>query len=386
MTIYLIKKVLILANKNAGEWAELYALIKILSDGKLFPADGDQNIIEDSYYPVISIPMCNEADKSPIEFKVESKNKTIIINTPDKKTTITMDELRSEASRFFTIISSRVGRSFSVPEIEPLLKRLQNPTTKQSNDKKADIHICLHDINTGQAINSGFSIKSKHSKPATLLNASRQTLFRYRIIDENSNKSVEESLATYDVNKKKVGSKTRIQNLHNNGYQLEFDHVVGESFSENLTLIDSSLELILAECLKYYMNSNKTSLSYIVEEIAKTNPCNFRAKDTSRITDFYIYKVKRFLIDAALGMMPSKPWKGLFDASGGYIIVKETGDVVCYHIFSWNTFQDYLYNNLKFEAPSSTGKGSKSSFNYALPIEINGDTFIDICLQIRFKS
>ncbi|WP_076416407.1 HpaII family restriction endonuclease [Shewanella sp. UCD-KL12] len=371
--------------KNAGEWAELYALIKILADGKLFPADGEQNIIEGSYYPVVSIPMQNDDNSSPIEFRVES-DKTILVKSPDKTNIITMKELHTEASNFFKIISSRKGRSFSVPEIEPLLDKLQNPTTKQSSDKKADIHICLHDINTGQTVNSGFSIKSRHSKPATLLNASKQTLFRYRVVDKNSSKSVKESLATYDVNKEKIGSKTRVQNLNKNGYDLEFEYVVGESFSENLTLIDSSLALILSECLKFYMNSNKTSLSYIVEEVAKKNPCGFKARDSERIKDFYIYKVKRLLIDAALGMMPSKPWKGQFDASGGYIIVKEAGDIVCYHIFSWNAFQDYLFNNLKFEAPSSTGKGSKSSFNYALPLEIKGIQYMDICLQIRFKK
>ena len=36
----------------------------------------------------------------------------------------------------------------------------------------------------------------------------------------------------------------------------------------------------------------------------------------------YTYKFKKFLCSCALGMKPAKPWDGLDEANGGYIIVK----------------------------------------------------------------
>ena len=53
----------------------------------------------------------------------------------------------------------------------------------------------------------------------------------------------------------------------------------------------------------------------------------------------------------ALGMMPASQWKGKYEATGGYIIVKEDGDILCYHIYNRNEFREYLYNNTKFDTP-----------------------------------
>ena len=95
--------------------------------------------------------------------------------------------------------------------------------------------------------------------------------------------------------------------------------------------------------------------------------------------------MKRLIVDAALGMQPKVVWAGKYDASGGYIVVKSSGEVVCYHLYNWNALQDYLYKNLKFETPTSTSSGSKKSFNYALYYVENGEPYMDICLQLRFK-
>ena len=40
---------------NIGEWSELYALFKILSDGELAAGDQDLNKINNLIYPVIKI-------------------------------------------------------------------------------------------------------------------------------------------------------------------------------------------------------------------------------------------------------------------------------------------------------------------------------------------
>ncbi len=56
-------------------------------------------------------------------------------------------------------------------------------------------------------------------------------------------------------------------------------------------------------------------------------------------------------------MMPSKVCTGQYDATGGYLIVKGNGDVLCYHFFNRNQFEDYLLNNTKLDTASSSRHG-----------------------------
>ncbi|HIF9105297.1 TPA: HpaII family restriction endonuclease [Photobacterium damselae] len=373
---------------NAGEWAEFYVLMKILSEGKLYSADGEQNKINDKYFPVISIEMqksgSSKNEPTLIKYVVDMSEHEIEVISNNNSSRIDMNYLKEEAQKFFSLISHRKG-SFSIPEISDVLSSLNNPITKQSSSKKADIHIIIHDIMTGFENEVGFSIKSQHSSPATLINASGQTLFKYKINRNNIDLNIIKELLSPECDNNKVGPKKRVSNLIQSGVDLQFIDVKKNEFRENLQLIDSTMDVFLADCLFVFMTTNHTDLKTIVTQVAQRNPCNYKTKNQERLLDFYTYKMKRLITDAALGMQPSVPWTGQYDASGGYIIVKSTGDVICYHLYNWNALQDYLFNNLRFETPSSTGTGSKSSFNYALYYEDNNESYLDICLQIRFK-
>ena len=97
-------------------------------------------------------------------------------------------------------------------------------------------------------------------------------------------------------------------------------------------------------------------------------------------TFFYEYKIKRFLTDVALGMMPSKVWTGQYDATGGYLIVKESGDILCYHIYNRNEFEDYLFNNTKLDTASS------SRHDFGTVYKENEELYFKLNLQIRFTK
>ncbi|WP_157822346.1 HpaII family restriction endonuclease [Psychromonas sp. Urea-02u-13] len=384
------------SKRNAGEWAEFYVLLNVLSEGRLYAADGSLNKLNDNYFPVISIEMQRsdsiKQNPIPVIYHVDTRNKEIKVESDGCTDYIKMIDFKDEADRFFKIISSRKGRAFLVPEISSILDKLKNPVTKQSSSKKADIHIVIHDVMTGFENEVGFSIKSKHSSPATLINASGQTLFQYKITKPykiNDTYEISNLLEPHQYDRDDLpidtGPKGRVKLLLEAGYFLSFNRIKSNNFQENILIIDSSLDVILSECLLVFMSSKITSLSEIVDIVAVKNPCNFTTKDSTRLLDFYKYKIKRLIVDAALGMQPKRPWSGEYDASGGYIVVKETGDVVCYHLYNWNALQDYLYYNLRFETPSSTGQGSKKSYNYALHYTEHNNDFMDICLQLRFK-
>lgn len=84
------------------------------------------------------------------------------------------------------------------------------------------------------------------------------------------------------------------------------------------------------------------------------------------------------MTDVALGMMPSKVLTGQYGATGGYLIVKDNGDVLCYHIYNRNEFENYLLNNTKLETASS----SRHGFGKVYVKE--GSLFFNLNLQIRF--
>jgi hypothetical protein len=96
-----------------------------------------------------------------------------------------------------------------------------------------------------------------------------------------------------------------------------------------------------------------------------------------------------------MGMTSEKPWQGIYDATGGVIICKQDGDIVCFHIYDFNLFREYLLNNTKFEQPSTgedednpgtprTTKGTKKYY-YGWLFEENDELLFKINLQVRFK-
>ena len=131
----------------------------------------------------------------------------------------------------------------------------------------------------------------------------------------------------------------------------------------------------------------------LIELIKQKNPLNF---NLSKGHPFYENKIKNFLTESALGMTPETVWNGIYDATGGIIIVKSSGDLVCYHIYNRNEFQNYLVNNTKLEQ-ASTGENEENPgfartdkktkpFKFGWLYEENGEYFLKLNLQIRFTN
>ena len=147
-------------------------------------------------------------------------------------------------------------------------------------------------------------------------------------------------------------------------------------FGNNLILIDSCLPAILAEMLKLFFRSSISSVAELVEAVAAQNPLNY---DLAHGQPFYAYKVKRFLTDVALGMMPAQLWRGVLEATGG-LVVRDDGELLCYHIYNRNVFEDYLFHQTKLETASS----SRHDFGHIYK-EAGDDTWwMKLNLQIRF--
>ncbi|MCK9255128.1 MAG: HpaII family restriction endonuclease [Bacteroidales bacterium] len=353
---------------NKGEWSEIYTLLKILADKEIYAGDGDLNKIEDLIFPVIRILRY----ETNLNFEFSYDNDIVVIKNEKEVFRITTKTFQEQAQNLLSILQSKTERTFSIIETEKFLNSFNSHSIKAKSTTKSDIRIVIHDQRTGTTPELGFSIKSRLGSPSTLLNAGKTTNFIYKI--DNSSFSIEEISQINAINSKRK-IQDRIERIYKLKGVLKFVKTESEIFSNNLTLIDTALPLILSEILLSFYSSNNTKTSDLVSSVASMNPIQYNIENNH---PFYEYKIKRLLTDVALGMMPSKVWTGAVDATGGYLIVKENGDVLCYHIYNRNDFENYLYKHTKLDTASST------RHEFGTIYEQDGQLFFKLNLQIRF--
>jgi type II restriction enzyme len=341
----------------------------LLGDKQLFAGDVDLNRVEELFYPIIKI-IRNESGGN---YEYEINGDLVIISGGKEELRIPVITFTQQSIELLTIIRGSTG-SFTIPEIETFMNSINCSSLKAKSTSKSDIRIVIHDQRINQTAELGFSIKSQLGGQATLLNAGKTTNFIYEVLgfqpNENQIKTVNEINTSSKI-------KDRIESIKQSGGNIEYVTLEQDIFKNNLVLIDSLLPNILSEIVKTFYTSNLSSIKDLTEYINNVNPLNY---DIQFAHTFYEYKIKRFLTDVALGMMPSKVWNGIYNATGGYLVVKENGDVLCYHIYNRNQFEDYLFQNTKLDTASS------SRHEFGDIYKKNDKFYFKLNLQIRFKK
>jgi type II restriction enzyme len=228
----------------------------------------------------------------------------------------------------------------------------------------------IHDEKIGTTPKLGFSIKSQIGSAATLFNASQSSNFIYKIVGNLTDSKISE------INSIKTNSKIQDRvNAILAKAKLKFIKTESEIFQNNLVLIDSCLPEMLAELVVLFNTNAESGLSKLVNILEKLNPLHY---DATAGYKFYDYKIKRLLTDIALGMYSTKVWTGQLDGTGGYLVIKENGEILCYHIYNRNEFENYLLVNTRLINPSSTRN------KFGLLYKENGELFFKLNIQIRF--
>jgi len=347
---------------NKGEWSEIYALFKILGETKLYSGDADLNKIESHFYPVVKI-LRQELDKN---FEYSIDRDLVIITGGESEIRLSVSVFLEKALDLFNRIRKGKG-SLEFPDIEEFMKSINCKTLKAKSSDKTDIKIVIHDLRTGFQPLLGFSIKSKLGSESTLFNASGQSNFIYKIKNFKSEK-LEEINSTYFFYDKFL-------KLKEIGATVEFYEFQSKTLKNNLIYIDSALDKILPHLVLEFYSTHTSKLSDLVQILANQNPIGF---DITSKQDYYAHKIKRFLTEVALGMRSSIPWNGIYEANGGYIIIKKDGDIVCYHIYDKNQFEDYLFYHQKLETPDPDKHKFGTIYNE------DGEYYIKLNLQTRF--
>jgi len=226
----------------------------------------------------------------------------------------------------------------------------------------------IHDRYISKSVELGFSVKSQLGGDSTLLNAGRTTNFIYKINGINLTDKEVDNINNID-NKSKI--RDRVLAIKTLGARLVYSKMESSVFQNNLVLIDSLMPNIISELLLKFNEGISSSIEELTAILLSENTLNFNKNFAH---NFYEYKIKRFLTDVALGMIPSKVWRGLNDDAE-----KHNSKIVCYHIYNKNQFEDYLFHNTKMETASSIRHGFGSVFKE------DGELFFKLNLQIRFK-
>ncbi len=377
---------------NKGEWSELYVLISLLADGKLYQSDYNLKKNFNNVYNIIKAYKTEtdynlefDRNKNITIYKIQDGNREVIL-------TFTPEELETISKKIYQGIKNGKGNSFAIMEIDRFLMNSSIQKLKADSSVKADIKLKIYDHRLAKETDLGFSIKSLLGGNSTLFNTGPGNNFIYSI-----DKTLKESVANFNVRTYNAPNRIskityRLQELYKVKADLKFKDIQSHQLWKNLKMIDGDLPEILAYSLYYRWKYRVPYLKEVSEILEKKDPLNFYNNQASE-QKLYEYKLKRFLTEAAMGMTSEKPWLGEYDSFGGVIIAKNDGDIVCFHIYDFNLFRNYLLDNTKFEQPSTgedklnpgnpRSKGKK--FYYGWLYEKGNELNYKINLQIRFK-
>lgn len=392
---------------NKGEWSELYAHIRLLADGVIYSGDENYNKIADEFFPIIKIlRQEHEGDPDTI-YIVDSAKHQILIHGEQQEAVIPQEQFETTAQLLLEQIKSGRGSSFELPDMKDFMKALNIHNVKASSLNKQDIRMVIHDMRVDRNREMGFSIKSRLGGKSTLFNSNADgTNFRYQIVGDITDDQIAFlNLISKQFRRKKGHSyspeeveeqdsafmslpeeyKTRrpaffsvwFSLLEDWGYRVVYDKVINPVFQNNLRNIDSTFHQLLAECLiKYYRHDTGSKVREIVDKVAESDPCRIGNENREF---WYELVMKRFLVIVALGMTANRTWNGIYSANGGFIVVKEDGDVICYHFYDRNQLENYLLNNTAFETPSTSRHKISEVYR-----DDDGKVYIKLNPQIRF--
>ena len=355
---------------NKGEWSELYTFFRLLSEGRLYAADSNTNKIPEIYYDVLKV-LRDESGKI-LEYRREGDIVVVNAETGTEVCRVPIKDFTVQANALYRGITTDHASergAFELPAVWKFAKSMGLTTIKAKSADKADITLMVHDIKSGKDDTFGFSIKSQLGSPATLFNASGATNLTFKVTRKPLSSN---QIDTFN-NKKKF--KEKFEYLSDLGADIEFVAVDSDTFNFNLKMVTAEMPMILGEMLKVYYSGQANELGRIAELLGSR-----KIIGTLDDVTYLRHNIKDLLTNIALGMVPGTKWTGDFEATGGYIIVKDDGDVVCYHIYNRNAFRNYMIDNTRFDTPSTSRHGFGSIY------EENGEQWIKLGVQIRFTK
>ena len=371
---------------NKGEWAEFYVMMKLLGDGRLYTANKLLQKNLQSYLDILRI-IRQECEKQVLDYVIHKDKGIVTIEEEGSNNilaTIPIQEFSLNAQILFNGIKGLKDSSIPAPDTvcdfakviyvskpkAPAVKAL-----KKQFGGKNDIFIRVRDGQTSIESVMGFSIKSKFGHNPTLFNAGSSSQFLFKLT--GCDDTLMKDFNTISDDKGGRGWTKCKDFLTQNSITMQFYRTQNPIYNDNLFLIRESMCLILAWCIKdRLIDATKNyEVMETVERLIAANPLG-----VSNPAIYYEKAIKDFLIAGFSGMTASIAWDGKEQVSGGYIVVMDDGDVLCYHSNDRESFRDYLYKNTHFEYVSA------DKYVWSRILKIDGEFFLPLNFSIRFNT
>lgn len=351
------------ATKNKGEWTELLVFIKLLLDKKL--SLSDEKLNKNSNSLKINKVTTHNLD---IEFLLSNLSTITIKNKEDKtERNVNISEIIN--TDIINLLVSKIkdnSQTFEIPEFNIIQDTLGFNVIKGGNsNQKADILLDIENAQI-QKENEGFGIKSYLGSKPTLLNASGNTNFIFKI--NGLNKKYIDEINAIDTATK---LKDRLNKIEELGGNFEYIGAERDTMDFNLQMVDSEMPKLIGQILLCFYKERTSSLVEICNKLLGDTTDN--DKRTLLLT-----KVKKLLVDILLGFFAGTKWNGTYEANGT-IVMKNDGDCVGFHIVEIDNLKNFLFENIKLDTPSTT----RHRFG-KLYIEKDGELYFKLNLQLRF--
>jgi DNA (cytosine-5)-methyltransferase 1 len=362
------KRTTLKTTKNKGEWTELLVFIKLLLDKQLSLSDAKLN--KNTNYLKINKVTTHNLN---IEFLLSNLSTVIIKNKEDKsEKEINISEVIN--SEIINLLISKIkdsSQTFEISEFNIIQDKLGFNVIKGGNsNQKADILLDIEN-NFIQKENEGFGIKSYLGSKPTLLNASGNTNFIFKI--NGVNKSYIDEVNAIDTATKLKDRLLRIEEL---GGTFEYIGAERDTMDFNLKMVDSEMPKIIGQILLLFYKERTSSLADITNKLlGGLPPSNTKDEDRKILLTS---KIKKLLVDILLGFFAGTKWNGSYEANGT-IVMKNNGDCVGFHIIELDNLKNYLFENIKLDTPSTT----RHRFG-KLYLEKDGELYFKLNLQLRF--
>lgn len=359
---------------NKGEKSEIYVILKLAGEGELVEGDENLNPVPENLYRLLKI--------------ILNKNlsaETFILDLEDAQTVSVKTDLGSEISRAhkkeFSDVAQRVLEEINNSKNNQstgteFLKKLGIDFTKSSSGQKNDLQVTVIDRGTQKPIDFGFSIKSNLGANPTLINASKATRLRYKLSKSLPTDVIEKfnTLKIKHGKKPKTNWKGKFRILEEYKIDLKFIECTEKIYEQNLCLVDTQFSHVLAQMvLNYYKDRHLKKFETAVKRLSDDNPLSLPVQNKEIV---YKSMVKRFLHQHVLGMNAKTPWDGNYSVSGGCIVVKSDGDLVCFYTYNLNKLDDFLFRSAAFDTPDTR-------LDFGTIEEVGNDLFLNLNFQVR---
>lgn len=370
---------------NKGEWAEFYVMLKLLGEGRLYTANKLLMKNYQSYLDVLKV-IRQECEAQVLEYIIDREHDAVVIKPQENEAilaTLPISDFSKYARELFDGIKDLSGSSVPAPDTvcdfakviyvskpkAPAVKAL-----KKQFGGKNDIFIEVRDGQTAIVSVMGFSIKSKFGHNPTLFNAGSSSQFLYKL--SNCNDDLMNDFNMISEGDGRGWSKCK-EYLSEHNIGLDFVKAANPIYDENMFLIRESMNKIMAWCVKDRLIDSPSNyeVKETVERMIASNPLQVPNPDI-----YYEKAIKDFLMAGFTGMTAGRKWDGREQVNGGYIVVMDDGDVLCYHSNDRESFRDYLYRNTHFEYVSA------DKYVWSRIYKDNGEYYLPLNASIRFNT